>query len=57
MKSSIENQLKDIESRKRLQELAGIKPISNREDLEKEWEDLQKEMENILNQVKSSKKK
>jgi hypothetical protein len=44
--SKIEKQVKDIEEKKRLQELAGVKSSNN--NAEELWEKLQKEMEYIV---------
>jgi hypothetical protein len=48
---SIEQQIKNIEEKKRLQELAGVKSSNNND--EELWEKLQKEMENIINLAKN----
>jgi hypothetical protein len=49
---SIEEQVKSIEEKKRLQELAGVKSSidNNAEEL---WEKLQKEMEDIIDLAKN----
>ena len=52
---SIEQQVKNIEEKKRLQELAGIKS-SNNNEAEKLWEELQKEMEYIIHLAKNQSK-
>lgn len=44
--SKIEKRVKDIEEKKRLQELAGVKSSNN--NAEELWEKLQKEMEYIV---------
>ena len=53
MKKSIEHQVKEIESKKRLQKLAGIQTENIEKSPEEQWEDLQKEMEIFLNLVKN----
>jgi hypothetical protein len=57
MKKSIEQKVKEIESKKRLQKLAGLQSEGKEKSPEEQWEDLQKEMEIFLNLVRSYKKK
>ena len=51
---NIEKQVKDIEEKKRLQELAGVKSSSNDDEAEKLWGELQKEIEYIIHLAKSN---
>lgn len=55
MNKSIEQQVKDIESKKRLKKLAGLQSENTEESPEKKWEDLQVEMKNMLDLVKEFK--
>jgi hypothetical protein len=50
----IEKQIKSIEEKKRLQELAGVKSSTNNDEAEKLWEELQKEMKHIINLAKNN---
>jgi hypothetical protein len=54
MSGNTERQVKDIESRKRLQELAGIHIPSSNIEAEKLWEDLQLELTKFLDLVKAN---
>ena len=56
MEKSIEQQVKELESKKRLQKLAGVQSENKEKSPEEQWEDLQKEMEFFLNLVKNYKK-
>jgi hypothetical protein len=47
----IEQQVKDIEEKKRLQELAGVKSFNN--NAEELWEKLQMEIEDIIDLAKN----
>ena len=47
----IEKQIKNIEEKKRLQELAGVKSSNN--NAEELWEKLQKEMKHIIDLAKN----
>jgi hypothetical protein len=51
---NIEKQVKDIEEKKRLQELAGVKSSSNDDEAEKLWGELQKEIEYIIHLAKNN---
>lgn len=55
MEKSIEQKVKEIESKKRLQKLAGLQSESKEKSPEEQWEDLQKVMESILQDVKNRK--
>ena len=56
MEKSIEQKVKEIESKKRLQKLAGLQSESKEKSPEEQWEYLQKEMEIFLNLVRNYKK-
>ena len=56
MEKSIEQKVKEIESKKRLQKLAGLQSENKEKSPEEQWEDLQKEMEIFLNLVRNYKK-
>lgn len=56
MKKSIEQQVKELESKKRLQKLAGLQSEGAEKSPERQWEDLQKEMEIFLNLVRNYRK-
>lgn len=55
MEKSIEQQVKELESKKRLQKLAGLQSESKGKSPEEQWEDLQKVLESILQDVKNRK--
>lgn len=55
MEKSIEQKVKEIESKKRLQKLAGLQSENKENSPEEQWEDLQKVMESILQDVKNRK--
>jgi len=55
MEKSIEQQVKELESKKRLQKLAGLQSEGREKSPEEQWEDLQKVMESILQDVKNRK--
>jgi len=55
MGKSIEQQVKELESKKRLQKLAGLQSEGREKSPEEQWEDLQKVMESILQDVKNRK--
>ena len=56
MEKSIEQQVKEVESKKRLQKLAGVQSEGAAKSPEEQWEDLQKEMKSILLDIKNYKK-
>ena len=56
MEKSIEQQVKEVESKKRLQKLAGVQSEGAAKSAEEQWEDLQKEMKSILLDIKNYKK-
>ena len=53
MKGNVEEQVKSIQTKKRLQELAGIKVPTNNSEAENLWKELQQELTTFIKLVKA----